>query len=256
MQAVPPERMAASHNFLYRVGLMGVGCLLARREALAKLRRPWFAGGTIWVASVLADWHKLAENEEAFEDGTLDYLSLPAIEIGLRYIQSIGIELMHERVRCLTGWLLEQLLSLRHSNGVPLVRVHGPQTCAARGGTIAFNVLDPDGRIIDERVVDLRAAEHNLSIRTGCFCNPGAGEAAYSIDKQTLTATFASDSESGQHMTYSEYVDVIGLRSAGAHRISLGIVSNFADVYHFIEFLRTFIDFFPDNSELPPRLHC
>ncbi|MCL5950991.1 MAG: aminotransferase class V-fold PLP-dependent enzyme [Chloroflexi bacterium] len=30
----------------------GVGCLLARRATLAKLRRPWFAGGTITVASV------------------------------------------------------------------------------------------------------------------------------------------------------------------------------------------------------------
>ena len=33
----------------------GVGCLLARRAALAKLRRPWFAGGTITVASVQGD---------------------------------------------------------------------------------------------------------------------------------------------------------------------------------------------------------
>lgn len=31
--------------------LTGVGCLLARRSALAKLRRPWFAGGTITLSS-------------------------------------------------------------------------------------------------------------------------------------------------------------------------------------------------------------
>ena len=30
----------------------GLGALIARREALAKLHRPWFAGGTITVASV------------------------------------------------------------------------------------------------------------------------------------------------------------------------------------------------------------
>lgn len=35
----------------------GVGCLLARRQALAKLRRPWFAGGTIWAASAQGGWH-------------------------------------------------------------------------------------------------------------------------------------------------------------------------------------------------------
>ena len=38
----------------------GVGCLLARRVALARLRRPWFAGGTITVASVQGDRYYLA----------------------------------------------------------------------------------------------------------------------------------------------------------------------------------------------------
>ena len=37
----------------------GVGILLARREALAKLKRPWFAGGTITVASVQGDRYYL-----------------------------------------------------------------------------------------------------------------------------------------------------------------------------------------------------
>ena len=32
----------------------GVGCLLARKAALAKLRRPWYAGGTITLSSILA----------------------------------------------------------------------------------------------------------------------------------------------------------------------------------------------------------
>ena len=39
----------------------GVGCLLARKTALAKLRRPWFSGGTITVASVQGDKYYLAE---------------------------------------------------------------------------------------------------------------------------------------------------------------------------------------------------
>ena len=35
----------------------GVGCLIARREALGRLRRPWFAGGSVYMASVQGDWH-------------------------------------------------------------------------------------------------------------------------------------------------------------------------------------------------------
>jgi anthranilate 1,2-dioxygenase large subunit len=30
------------------------------------------------------------------------------------------------------------------------------------------------------------AGEHNISLRTGCFCNPGAGEIAFTISRETL----------------------------------------------------------------------
>ena len=87
----------------------GVGCLLARHAALAKLKRPWFAGGTITIASVLAGDHYLAPPPAAFEDGTINYLNLPAVTIGLRHLQSIGLEAIHDRVCCLTGWLLDNM---------------------------------------------------------------------------------------------------------------------------------------------------
>ena len=81
----------------------GVGCLIARKAALAKLRRPWFAGGTITVASVQGDRFYLAEGASAFEDGTPNYLAMPAVEFGLEYLSQIGIDTIHTRVRCLTG---------------------------------------------------------------------------------------------------------------------------------------------------------
>ena len=81
----------------------GVGCLIARREALAKLRRPWFAGGTITVASVQGDRYYLAEGASAFEDGTPNYLALPAVAFGLEYLTSIGIDMIHKRVTQLTA---------------------------------------------------------------------------------------------------------------------------------------------------------
>ena len=62
--------------------------------------------------SVQGDKHYLAEGESGFEDGTLDFLALPAVEIGLQHIDAIGMDTIHERVRCLTGWLLENLLAL------------------------------------------------------------------------------------------------------------------------------------------------
>src|SRR5438874_26187 len=131
----------------------GVGCLLVRKAALAKLQRPWFAGGTIRAASVQGEWHEMIEGQAAFEDGTINYLNLPAVAIGLRHLMAIGMEVIHERVRCLTSWLLDNLLSLYHSNGMPLVQVYGPHNDDRRGATITLNFLTPDGHIIDERVV-------------------------------------------------------------------------------------------------------
>lgn len=217
----------------------GVGCLLARREALAKLRRPWFAGGTITVASVQGDRYYLAEGEAAFEDGTVNYLSLPAIEIGLKHIESIGIETIHERVRCLTGWLLEQLLALHHGNGKPLVRLYGvPDTCG-RGGTVTMNFYDRDGRAMDHRHIEAQANQANISLRTGCFCNPGGGEIALGISKPELAACFTRPAE---RLTMDDFRLCIDGKSSGAVRVSVGLVSNFEDVYRFVQFAVRFLD--------------
>lgn len=215
----------------------GIGALLARKDKIGKLHRPWFAGGTITVATVNAQKHYLREGAEAFEDGTIDYLNLPAVEIGLKHIEGIGIEKIHDRVNCLTGWLLDQLVTLKHSNGTALVRVYGPITTEARGGTISLNFYDPDGVILDYRKLEGMAYRHNISLRTGCFCNPGAGETALGLTEQELCSAL----EEQQRMTLPELMTVLG-RILGAIRISLGVASNFADAYQFVQFARTLTD--------------
>jgi len=134
LSAVHPDFVSLSFYKIFGYPT-GIGALIARRSALGKLHRPWFAGGTITVASVQGDRFFLHAGAEGFEDGTLNYLTLPAVEIGLRHIQRIGIDAIHNRVACLTGWLLDQLSSLRHSNGLPVVKIYGPletrPACAA-----------------------------------------------------------------------------------------------------------------------------
>jgi molybdenum cofactor sulfurtransferase len=217
----------------------GVGCLLARKSALAMLRRPWFAGGTITVASVQGDKYYLAANEAAFEDGTLNYLNLPAIEIGLKHIEAIGIDTIHERVRCLVGWLLENLVALKHSNGKPLARLYGPPTTDHRGGAVTANFYDVAGQAIDHRLIEQRANQANISLRTGCFCNPGAGEIALGLSKPELIACFNQPSD---RLTLDDFRLCIDGKSSGAVRVSVGMVTNFADVYHFLQFVQGLLD--------------
>jgi molybdenum cofactor sulfurtransferase len=213
----------------------GVGALIARHAALAKLRRPWFAGGTITVASVGADRHRLAPGTSAFEDGTLNFGSLPAVDIGLEFVEHVGLDRIHDRVRALTGWLLARLLALRHTTGLPLVTVYGPTTMDARGGTLALNFRDRSGAFIDHQTIEARAGAQNISIRSGCFCNPGAGELAMGISPDEMRACFVQLSD---RITYDDFRRCIDGKSTGAVRVSLGLASNFADVYVFLEFAR------------------
>jgi selenocysteine lyase/cysteine desulfurase len=229
----------------------GVGCLLARRDALAKLERPWFSGGTIVAAFVQRQWYQSAPGAAHFEDGTVNFLNLPAVEIGLRLLERIGIETIHTRVEALASWLLATLGSLRHTNGAPVATIYGPRGFDRRGATIAFNFLHPDGRVVDERHVDRLAGQHDISLRTGCFCNPGAGEVAFTISRETLVG-----GEFGEGMTLDDYIRALGLPSGGAIRASLGLASNFADVNRLATFACEFVDLQEVPDDLPPRTAC
>ena len=229
----------------------GVGCLLARRDALAKLERPWFSGGTVLAAFVQREDYQSAPGAAHFEDGTVNYLCLPAIEIGLRFLDGIGIETIHARVSALGAQLLESLAALQHSDGSPAAAIYGPRSWDRRGATIAFNFLHPDGHVVDERYVDRLAGQHNISLRTGCFCNPGAGEVAFTISPETLLG-----GEFGEGTVLEDYLDAIGLASGGAVRASLGVVSNLSDMERFVEFAGEFADLASVPDDLPPRTAC
>jgi selenocysteine lyase/cysteine desulfurase len=123
--AVKPEFVAVSWYKVFGYPT-GIGCLLARRDALARLHRPWFSGGTVVSASAQGGWYRLAEDESGFEDGTLNFLSIPDVTAGLAWISGIGIDLIHRRVGYLTGWLLDGLAGLKHGSGAPMVRLYGP----------------------------------------------------------------------------------------------------------------------------------
>lgn len=219
----------------------GVGCLVARREALGKLHRPWFAGGTITVASVQGDRYFLADGAPAFEDGTPDFLGIPGVEIGLRHLESTGLDLIHTRCRCLTAWLLHELQSLHHANGNPLVRLYGPLDTCQRGPTIAMNLYDAKSGIIDHLLVEDAATRHRISLRTGCFCNPGGGETALRLSKSELVGCFSGHEEQDPHFTLDDFRQCINSKGTGAVRVSLGIASNFDDVFCFVDFLHEFL---------------
>jgi selenocysteine lyase/cysteine desulfurase len=238
LSAVKPEFVAISFYKMFGYPT-GIGALIIRRSVLKKLKRPWFAGGTVNFASVQGNGHYLAPDEAAFEDGTVNYLNIPAIKTGLQHIEKAGIDTIGKRVHCLTGWLLENLLSLRHSNGKPMVRVYGPADTKMRGGTVTLNFYGPDEALLDYRRIEELANEKKISLRTGCFCNPGAGEIAEGLTAEDMVAGL----KDGPDLSLPHFVQIIqhrGNKSAGAIRISVGLATNFADVYRFMNFAAGF----------------
>jgi selenocysteine lyase/cysteine desulfurase len=230
----------------------GVGCLIARREVLGRLWRPWFAGGSVYLASVQGDWHALAPDEARFEDGTVSFLQIPDLESGLAWVNGIGIDRIHQRVMSLTGWLIDRLVALRHGNGEPMARIYGPAGTRDRGGTVAFNLLDPGGRVVDERTVARDTAAAGISIRTGCFCNPGAAEGAFGLTKADWRTALR-----GHARTMDEYIGLLGMPSGGALRASVGLASNLGDVERFVAFVEmTYRDRVVGTDGLAPRRGC
>jgi selenocysteine lyase/cysteine desulfurase len=240
LRVVSPDFVAVSFYKMFGYPT-GVGCLLIRDTAIATLRRPWFAGGTVNFATVQGRGHVLAPREAGFEDGTLNYLSIPAVDIGLRHLERTGMDAIRTRIGCLTGWLLTELQALRHGNGLPVVRMYGPSSCEDRGGTVTMNFSDPGGTLLDFRRVEELAAQEGISLRTGCFCNPGAGETAADLTEDDMRAGLAE----GADLTLPRFLQVMqqrGGKTLGAIRVSLGLASNIADVDRFLRFAQGFRD--------------
>jgi molybdenum cofactor sulfurtransferase len=184
------------------------------------LKRPWFSGRTITVASVQGDRYFLAEGAAAFEDGTLDYLSIPAVEIGLQHLETVGLDLIHTRCQCLTGWLIPKLLSLQHANGSPLIRVYRPLSTDHRGATVAMNFYNWKVGIINHLSAETAARRHRISLRTGCFCNPGGGETALGLSKSELIGSFSEHQQECSRFTLDDFRHCIGEKGTGAVRVS------------------------------------
>ncbi|HEY4294648.1 aminotransferase class V-fold PLP-dependent enzyme [Luteibacter sp.] len=168
----------------------GVGALIAKKSALARLRRPWFSGGTVEFVSVAHGRYALRTGHEGFEDGTPNFLDLAAIESGFAFLDRMPRPGLRAHIQSHTQHFLARAATLRHRNGAPLVRLYGPRDMEQRGGIVAFNVLRSDGGVLPHEHVEWRAREHGVAIRGGCFCNPGAAEKAFGFDAMGVDRCF------------------------------------------------------------------
>jgi selenocysteine lyase/cysteine desulfurase len=217
LAAAPADFVALSFYKIFGYPT-GIGALVARRDALRSLRRQYFAGGTVQFVSVQNRMSRMKDSGEAFEDGTPNFLAIPAVCDGLRWVDEIGVEAVAGHVGNLTAQLLDRLRELGDR-----VVIYGPRDVQDRGGIVAFNVRR-DGRVMSYEEVEAAAREMGIAIRGGCFCNPGAAEQAFGIPatraRPCLRGTF----------TVPRLRACLGDVAVGALRASIGMANNAADI--------------------------
>jgi selenocysteine lyase/cysteine desulfurase len=236
-----PEFVALSFYKLFGYPT-GLGALIVRRDALRKLSRPWFAGGTVDFASVQNGIHQLKASEEAFEDGTPNFLGISALSAGFALLHAVGIDRAHDHVMGLMRILMNELASVMHRNGRPVTQLYGPRDTANRGGTVAFNVLSRTGQPIPYSLVECRARDAGVAIRGGCFCNPGAAERAFGFDATQARECMREVAAGERGFTIDRFARCLGADSAvGAVRASIGIANNREDIARVLAVVASFV---------------
>lgn len=87
--------------------------------------------------------------------------------------------------------------------------------------------FQPEGELIPNSFIEHSASKQNISLRTGCMCNPGGAAAILGIEQ---------DMECLYHgVTLEDFERHMG-RELGVIRISLGLATNFQDIWNCIKF--------------------
>jgi selenocysteine lyase/cysteine desulfurase len=217
----------------------GIGALVARRSALESLRRPWFAGGTVDWVSVGERRHQLRAGSEGFEDGTPPFLAAGAVAPALAAVAAGDRIRLPRYLTALTAKLLDQLGRLTHSNGCPVIAIHGPTDIRDRGATVAVTVCAPDGSTIPYWEVEAAARREGLAVRGGCFCNPGCAERAFDLEARATQPCFEA---LGKTFSIPRFAACLGTGAVGAIRLSLGLGSIGDDVDRAVHFFRKYVD--------------
>jgi len=134
----------------------GSGVVWGRAAILEKMR-PFLYGGDMIsrVAVDLTTWNDLPWK---FEAGTSAYVDAIGLGAAVDYLESVGMEKIHEHERALVAYALPKLMA------IPGLTVFGPKTADDRVGVISFDLagIHPHdvAQIFDSEGICVRAGHH------------------------------------------------------------------------------------------------
>ncbi|WP_082683219.1 aminotransferase class V-fold PLP-dependent enzyme [Entomohabitans teleogrylli] len=218
----------------------GSGCLIAKKSSLHKLTPHSFAGGSVcYYSGPWSPTERLLYRDDGrrFEVGTPNYASFHAIAQGFDFLSRLEPEDIGARSTALARWLEARLSELRHSTKLrtPLCNIYG-LSVGNRGATVMLNFFDCYNAIFPHALIRQALERYGIIVRNGCFCNLGA------VQQATYTTAGAEHCEldkTEKILDCRTFDDkILNKGSCGAIRVSLGLGSNFRDVYRFYLFAK------------------
>ena len=236
----------------------GLGALLVRKDSAEILNRRYFGGGTVQVSVAEENFFRRRPDEDGWEDGTLPFLSIQALQSGFEQINKLSFPKIESHTKTLTTYTANKMREMKHSNGRSVCELYGRhcevslqeeekfQFETGQGPVIAFNVLRSDSSYVGYREVETLGEACEIVLRTGCHCNPGACSTYLKLKPEETKANF----ENG-HVCWDDK-DVMNGKPTGSVRISFGYMSTFEDADSFLQFIeRTFAEAAPKRSLEP-----
>nr|GMD99915.1 molybdenum cofactor sulfurase-like [Ipomoea batatas] len=181
--------------------------------------------------------------EKVLESRRLKNANLSSEEIitecrGLDHADKLGLVVISNRARYLVNWLINALLSLRHprseNGGVSLVQIYGTKVRFDRGPAIAFNVFDWKGQKIPPALAQKLADRHNISVSCAFLNHIGFSELYDEEKRKAAEIILVGDNKRGTSSSCSSGISVI--------TVSLGLLTNFEDMYRLWSFVSRFLD--------------
>ncbi len=209
----------------------GLGCLIIRKEAYSRLRKKWFAGGSVLFASAIEDFYASEWGYAGFEDGSISFGQIPAIKAGLKFVQSLG-DIKTHAIGLATD-LYDRMVSM--SEGENSIIIH-----SARGNdTVTFSVRRA-GHILAGNIFERMANEQGVFVRAGLFCNPGVNEVVFGYGNDLYEAMYEDVLTPSEAVT-KRIAQLSKDAPNGAIRASFGYANTLADTKRFAEVAKTIL---------------
>ena len=206
------------------------GALLIRRDRIQFLNDPPPAGGNLLYSCSRTNLFKLMPSiTKKIECGTLAYTDLMLALEGLRTRQSFGSEdFINEHLTNLSHYFYQEMSSLKHKNGKNVVHFYQDSFDYPN---FAFNILKDDGNVVNHHEVLFTMSAHNVDIRSGSHCNPGATFTNLNWTTKDVVAMGENSNLSDKCMSALCIVDG---RPVSTLRVSLGYPTLKSDIDKFV----------------------